>query len=162
MAEIVVREMREEDIDGIMEIEHGSFAIPWTKQDLIGELSNTAARYFVLLEDGVVSAYAGTWLIIDEGHITNIAVHPDKRGKGYGTKVTSAMMQAAVDVGVQYMTLEVRVSNEPALALYKKLGFKKAGVRKKYYEDNGEDAYIMVNDRLQQSIDRANGKKPVY
>ena len=92
MAEIVVREMREEDIDGIMEIEHGSFAIPWTKQDLIGELSNTAARYFVLLEDGVVSAYAGTWLIIDEGHITTIAVHPDKRGKGYGTKVTSAMM----------------------------------------------------------------------
>ena len=162
MAEIVVREMREEDIDGIMEIEHDSFAIPWTKQDLIGELSNTAARYFVLLEDGVVSAYAGTWLIIDEGHITNIAVHPDKRGKGYGTKVTSAMMQAAVDVGVQYMTLEVRVSNEPALALYKKLGFKKAGVRKKYYEDNGEDAYNMVNDRLQQSIDRANGKKPVY
>ena len=71
------------------------------------------------------------------------------------------MMQAAVDVGVQYMTLEVRVSNEPALALYKKLGFKKAGVRKKYYEDNGEDAYIMVNDRLRQSIDRANGKKPV-
>ena len=116
----------------------------------------------MLLEDGVVSAYAGTWLIIDEGHITNIAVHPDKRGKGYGTNVTSAMMQAAVDVGVQYMTLEVRVSNEPALALYKKLGFKKAGVRKKYYEDNGEDAYIMVNDRLQQSIDRANGKKPVY
>lgn len=162
MAEIVVREMREEDIDGIMEIERDSFAIPWTKQDLIGELSNKAARYFVLLEDGVVSAYAGTWLIIDEGHITNIAVHPDKRGKGYGTKVTSAMMQAAVDVGVQYMTLEVRVSNEPALALYKKLGFKKAGVRKKYYEDNGEDAYIMVNDRLQQSIDRANGKKPVY
>ena len=96
MAEIVVREMREEDIDGIMEIEHDSFAIPWTKQDLIGELSNTAARYFVLLEDGVVSAYAGTWLIIDEGHITNIAVHPDKRGKGYGTKVTSAMMRRSL------------------------------------------------------------------
>ena len=113
-----------------------------------------------MVEDAL--RHAGTWLIIDEGHITNIAVHPDKRGKGYGTKVTSAMMQAAVDVGVQYMTLEVRVSNEPALALYKKLGFKKAGVRKKYYEDNGEDAYIMVNDRLQQSIDRANGKKPVY
>lgn len=156
MPEVIVREMRREDIDGIMEIEHGSFAIPWTRDDLIGELSNTAARYFVVVEDGKVVAYAGTWLIIDEGHITNVAVHPDRRGLGYGTMVMSAMMQAAVDVGVQYMTLEVRVSNEPALALYKKLGFKKAGLRKKYYEDNGEDAHIMVNDRLQQSIDRAD------
>ena len=155
MPEVTVRPMRLEDIDGVMEIEHGSFAVPWTRQDLVGELSNTAARYFVVIEDGAVAAYAGTWLIIDEGHITNVAVHPQKRGRGYGAMVLSAMMQAAVDVGVTYMTLEVRVSNEPALGLYKKLGFKKAGLRKKYYEDNGEDAHIMVNDRLQQSIDRA-------
>ncbi|MGN1250434.1 MAG: ribosomal protein S18-alanine N-acetyltransferase, partial [Candidatus Spyradocola sp.] len=97
----------------------------------------------------------GTWFVIDEGHITNIAVAPECRGKGYGTRVMAAMMQNAVDLGVTYMTLEVRVGNVPALALYKKMGFKKAGVRKKYYEDNGEDAYIMVNDRLQLSIDRA-------
>lgn len=141
--EIAVREMRLEDIDGIMEIEHGSFATPWTKQDLIGELSNTAARYFVALEGEKVVAYAGTWLIIDEGHITNVAVHPDWRGRGCGTRVLYALIQAAIDVGVQYMTLEVRVSNEPALALYKNFGFKKAGLRKKYYEDNGEDAHIM-------------------
>ncbi len=155
MPEVMVRPMCLEDIDGVMEIEHGSFAVPWTRQDLVGELSNTAARYFVVIEDGMVAAYAGTWLIIDEGHITNVAVHPQRRGRGYGALVLSALMQAAVDVGVTYMTLEVRVSNEPALGLYKKLGFKKAGLRKKYYEDNGEDAHIMVNDRLQQSIDRA-------
>ena len=82
-------------------------------------------------------------------------MHPDKRGLGYGKRVMAHMMQCAVELGVVYMTLEVRVGNEPALGLYKKMGFKKAGVRKKYYEDNGEDAYIMVNDRLQQSIDRA-------
>ena len=158
--EIAVREMRLEDIDGIMEIEHGSFATPWTKQDLIGELSNTAARYFVALEGEKVVAYAGTWLIIDAGHITNVAVPPDWRGRGCGTRVLSALIQAAIDVGVQYMTLEVRVSNEPALALYKNFGFKKAGLRKKYYEDNGEDAHIMVNDRLPQGLERVRKAHP--
>lgn len=155
MAQVTVREMREQDLDRIMEIEHGCFAIPWTRQDLVGELANTAARYYVVLEDDVVAAYAGTWLIIDEGHITNIAVHPGMQGKGYGTLALKHMMQQAIDVGVIYMTLEVRVSNQPALALYKKLGFKKAGVRKKYYEDNGEDAHIMINDRLQLSLERS-------
>lgn len=154
MPEVIARAMRLEDLDAVMEIEHGSFAIPWTREDLEGELSNRVARYVVVTEDGVVVAYAGTWLIIDEGHITNVAVHPDKRGKGYGTAVLSALMREAVEAGVFYMTLEVRVGNQPALALYQKLGFKKAGLRKKYYEDNGEDARIMVNDRLQQSLDR--------
>ena len=149
--EIAVREMRLEDIDGIMEIEHGSFATPWTKQDLIGELSNTAARYFLAMEGENVVAYAGTWLIIDEGHITNVAVHPDWRGRGCGTRVLYALIQAAIDVGVQYMTLEVRVSN---------FGFKKAGLRKKYYEDNGEDAHIMVNDRLPQGLERVRKAHP--
>ena len=71
-----------------------------------------------------------------------------------------ALIQAAIDVGVQYMTLEVRVSNEPALALYKNFGFKKAGLRKKYYEDNGEDAHIMVNDRLPQGLERVRKAHP--
>ena len=98
MAEIVVREMREEDIDGIMEIEHDSFAIPWTKQDLIGELSNTAARYFVLLEDGVVSAYAGTWLIIDEAqNLTPRQVKGIITRVGKGTKVVLLGDTAQID-----------------------------------------------------------------
>ena len=98
MAEIMVREMREEDIDGIMEIEHGSFAIPWTKQDLIGELSNTAARYFVLLEDGVVSAYAGTWLIIDEAqNLTPRQVKGIVTRVGKGTKVVLLGDPAQID-----------------------------------------------------------------
>ena len=155
MPEILTRPMRPDDLDRVMEIELQTFAIPWTRADMEGELNNRAARYHVLTEDGAVMAYAGTWFVIDEGHIINIAVAPECRGKGYGTRVMAAMMQNAVDLGVTYMTLEVRVGNVPALALYKKLGFKKAGVRKKYYEDNGEDAYIMVNDRLQLSIDRA-------
>ena len=98
MAEIVGREMREEDIDGIMEIEHGSFAIPWTKQDLIGELSNTAARSFVLLEDGVVSAYAGTWLIIDEAqNLTPRQVKGIITRVGKGTKVVLLGDPAQID-----------------------------------------------------------------
>ena len=87
-------------------------------------------------------------------------MHPDWRGRGCGTRVLYALIQAAIDVGVQYMTLEVRVSNEPALALYKNFGFKKAGLRKKYYEDNGEDAHIMVNDRLPQGLERVRKAHP--
>lgn len=71
-----------------------------------------------------------------------------------------ALIQAAIDVGVQYMTLEVRVSNEPALALYKNFGFKKAGLRKKYYEDNGEDAHIMVNDRCPRAWSASARRTP--
>ena len=130
--EIAVRETRLEDIDGIMEIEHGSFATPWTKQDQIGELSNTAARYFVALEGEKVVAYAGHM-----AHHRRRAHHERRGAPGLarpgacGTRVLYALIQAAIDVGVQYMTLEVRVSNEPALALYKNFGFKKAGLRKK-------------------------------
>ena len=89
MPEILTRPMRPDDLDRVMEIEHQAFAIPWTRADMEGELNNRAARYHVLTEDGAVMAYAGTWFVIDEGHITNIAVAPECRGKGYGTRVMS-------------------------------------------------------------------------
>ena len=120
--EIAVREMRLEDIDGIMEIEHGSFATPWTKQDLIGELSNTAARYFVALEGEKVVAYAGTWLIIDEGHITNVAVHPDWRGRGCGTRVLYALIQADGSDDVK-----VETEKEPAFD-FRPVGYGKQNI----------------------------------
>ena len=164
MADITLRRMTLADAPAVHAIEAATFAIPWSLQSFEEEMTcNACARYLVAqTPTGDIIGFAGVWVVIDEGHITNIAVRKDYRGQGIGRLLTAGLMQYAANMGVQYMTLEVRVSNEPALALYKKLGFKKAGVRKKYYEDNGEDAYIMVNDRLQQSIDRANGKKPVY
>jgi len=85
---------------------------------------------------------------MDEGHITNIAVHPDFRGKGYGERVTRALMQCASDNGMVWMTLEVRRSNLVAQALYRKVGFFDVGYRKRYYEDNREDALIMACENL--------------
>ena len=92
--------------------------------------------------------YAGAWVILDESHITNIAVLKDERGQGIGRQLTHGLLQYLSNLGAAYATLEVRKSNEVAQNLYKSLGFIKLGVRKRYYEDNGEDALIMVCDHM--------------
>ncbi len=148
MSEYRTRPMEYRDIDQILAIENSSFAIPWSREAMESELRNSAARYQVLEENGRVLAYAGAWVVIDEGHVTNVAVHPNARGRGLGKAVLRALIQELLALDVCYMTLEVRVSNLPAISLYKRLGFKKAGLRKGYYEDNREDAYIMVTDQL--------------
>lgn len=147
MAELVTRPMEYADIDQILAIEKSSFAVPWSREAMESELRNSAARYMVLVSGAEVFAYAGAWVVIDEGHVTNVAVRPDMRGKGCGKAVLRALIRELLSLDVRYMTLEVRISNTPAISLYKRLGFKKAGVRKGYYEDNREDAYIMVTDR---------------
>lgn len=145
MPEITTGLMTIDDVDQIHAIEEASFAVPWSRESFVKEVTeNVCARYVVLREDGVAVAYAGTWLVIDEGHITNIAVRPDRRGLGYGELVTRALMQLASDTGITWMTLEVRRSNMAAIQMYKKLGFIEVGYRKRYYADNGEDALVMV------------------
>lgn len=144
MSEITVGLMTEADVDAVHEIEELCFKTPWSKESFLREIQeNQCARYMVVREDGKAIAYAGVWFIIDEGHITNIAVHPDKRGMGYGEMVTREMIQLAADSGMVWMTLEVRRSNKVAQALYHKLGFIDVGYRKRYYE-NSEDALIMA------------------
>ena len=129
-------------------IEEACFKTPWSKASFYREVTeNACARYVVLREDGVAVAYAGVWFVLDEGHITNIAVHPDRRGRGYGEQVTRAMIQLAADSGMNWMTLEVRRSNVVAQNLYHKLGFIDVGYRKRYYE-NSEDALIMALEKL--------------
>ena len=98
--------------------------------------------------NGQVVGYAGAWIIIDESHITNIAVTEEERGRGIGRKLTEALMQYISNLGAAYATLEVRVSNERAQNLYRSLGFVSVGKRKRYYEDNGEDAYLMVCEHM--------------
>ena len=142
---IIYRRMTLEDVPQVHEIELKTFHTPWSYQSFVDEMTtNKCARYIVAEEDGKVLAYAGAWMIFDEGHITNIAVDEAVRGKGIGAGVTKALMQYAANLGVQYMTLEVRKSNIVAQNLYKKMGFIELGVRKRYYEDNGEDAYLYV------------------
>lgn len=144
-----LRRMVLDDVDAVYGIETASFHTPWSRQSFVDEMSqNVCARYMVAEENGEVLAYAGAWCAMEEGHITNIAVRLDRRGQGIGEAVTHALMQYCANLGVQYLTLEVRRSNLPAQKMYEKLGFIKLGVRKKYYEDNGEDAFLYVCDHL--------------
>jgi len=141
-----------QDVDAVHEIEKQSFAIPWSRDAFIQEVTeNRCARYLVAREDGVPVAYAGMWLVLDEAHVTNIAVREDRRGEGLGERVARALMQLAADTGVRYMTLEVRRGNLVAQGLYKKLGFVEVGFRKRYYADNNEDALVMACEQLPEA-----------
>ena len=111
----LVRRMTLADVPQVHAIEERTFATPWSYQSFVDEMTtNKCARYLVAEEDGRVIAYAGAWLIFEEGHITNIAVDEPYRGRGVGTEVTRALMQYAANMGVQYLTLEVRQLRETA------------------------------------------------
>lgn len=150
MAECLLERMTLLDVPEVAQLEAAVFAQPWSEKDFVFEMTNNpVARYLVAKgEDGELLGFAGAHLIFEEGHITNVVVHPQKRGRGIGRKLMQALMQYAANLGCQYLTLEVRQSNEPAIKLYQSMGFMKVSVRKKYYQDNGEDALLMVCDRL--------------
>ena len=140
----VVRPMLISDLEAILEIERASFSTPWSLEAFKAELKdNEYARYLCLEFDGQVIGYMGLWFILDEGHITNIAIKPNYRGQHWGEFLMRSVMDKMVEQGMERMTLEVRVSNSAAQSLYKRLGFATAGVRKGYYADTGEDAMIM-------------------
>lgn len=139
-----IREMTINDITQVLEIESLCFPVPWSKEAFEMEIEkNKFARYMVLELDNRVIGYGGMWMIIDECHITNIALHPDYRGRGYGNKMVEALINKAFEEGISRMTLEVRKSNLVAQRLYEKYGFISRGIRPKYYQDNDEDALIM-------------------
>lgn len=149
MDDVIIRRMTLGDVPAVAAIEQACFAAPWTLAMFESELThNKVARYLVTERAGRVCGFAGVHIILDEGHITNIALLPEYRGKGLGKRLTLALMQYAANLGVGYLTLEVRCSNENAIALYRTLQFHKVNIRKRYYEDNGEDAWLMVCDRL--------------
>lgn len=151
MSGISIGLMTAADVDAVHAIEEMSIKPPWSKEALMRDVTeNPCARYVVVRKDGVAIAYAGVWFVLDEGHVMNIAVHPDERGKGYGEQVSRALIQLAADSGMNWMTLEVRRSNKAAQALYHKLGFIDVGYRKRYYE-NSEDALIMALEHLPEA-----------
>ncbi|MFZ5591519.1 MAG: ribosomal protein S18-alanine N-acetyltransferase [Bacillota bacterium] len=136
--------MEIDHLEQVLEIERLSFPIPWSRQAFEFELTrNDFAFYLVLMDADRVVGYAGMWVVIDEGHITNVAVHPDWRGRGLGRRLLQELIRQAKQKGVLRMTLEVRQSNQVARRLYSTLGFVEGGRRRKYYSDNNEDAIIM-------------------
>lgn len=145
--DLLIREAEEKDIQIMAELDKLCFAAPWSLASFEQEIkSNNLAFYIVAEIDGILVGYAGLWTIVDEGHITNVAVHPDYRRRNIGEALVSVLIEATNDAGVLSYTLEVRPSNHAAISLYKKLGFKEGGFRKNYYEDNNEDALIMWLD----------------
>ena len=148
-AEIVIRTMTSLDVDGVMTVEHDSFLTPWSRSSFEEELAeNLLARYIVATENGVVVGYAGTWLVINEAHVTNVAVSSQRRQNGIGRLLMESLMELARENGMESMTLEVRVSNEAARNLYRQLGFVEAGIRKNYYSETKEDALILWREKL--------------
>jgi [ribosomal protein S18]-alanine N-acetyltransferase len=141
---LTFRRMNVEDIDQVLEVEHQSFTLPWSREAFFNELTvNQYAVYIVIEDNGKIVGYCGSWIVIDESHITNIAILPEYRGKKLGEALLCKMIEISISKGAIRMTLEVRVSNVVAISLYEKLGFQKGGIRKRYYTDNYEDAYIM-------------------
>ncbi|UOF92198.1 ribosomal protein S18-alanine N-acetyltransferase [Fodinisporobacter ferrooxydans] len=144
---VTFRKMKFEDIDQILEIEREAFLTPWTRAAFEGELKdNHFAQYYVAVAGQKVAGYCGMWVILDEAHITNIAIRANYRGKKIGEALLRFMMAMGGVHGAKRITLEVRVSNSVARQLYYKLGFEDSGIRKGYYTDNNEDALIMWAD----------------
>ena len=144
MKKVEIDNLTREYIDDIMVVENLSFSVPWSKGAFLEEIENNKfARYIVAKVDGKAVGYAGMWKVIDEGHITNIAVHPEFRHAGIGSLLMENLIGIARKEGITSMTLEVRKSNIAAQRLYFKYGFTIGGLRKGYYSDNGEDALIL-------------------
>jgi len=148
---VSLESMRMEDIPRVLEIEQESFRTPWPREAYTHELTeNRLAAYIVARADGEIVGYAGMWIILDEAHVTTIAVDPAYRGQHIGERLLVGLIDAALSRDARWMTLEVRKSNATAQALYKKYGFREIGVRKGYYSDNREDAIVMWSGNLQE------------
>lgn len=146
---IDIKAMELADLEEILTIENVSFPTPWSRSAFIAELfDNARACYLTARVGHRIAGYVGAWLVVDEGHITNIAVHPDFRRRGIGEKLLRAIIDCCKSRGAKRMTLEVRVSNVNAQKLYEKVGFAGAGLRRRYYRDNNEDALIMWKEVL--------------
>ncbi|MGI6085131.1 MAG: ribosomal protein S18-alanine N-acetyltransferase [Acetivibrionales bacterium] len=139
----VIRSMEMKDLDQVIEVEKSCFNIPWTRRMFEDELFNLNTYYFVIEVNDKITGYSGFWRILDEAHITNVAIHNEYRRLGYGKALIAALLSKVKELGIKAVTLEVRVSNLAAIALYESFGFVSSGVRRGYYSDNNEDALIM-------------------
>lgn len=137
-----ISEMKESDIPDLVELDKTAFPRPWNHNMFHSELHNGYGHYWVIRTEGKITCYGGFWIIAEECHITNIAVHEDYRHMGQGRAMLEHLIKMAKLYGAHGITLEVRPSNANALSLYRSHGFVQEGLRKRYYED-GEDAYIM-------------------
>jgi len=150
---INIRKMTKHDIDGVIAIEILAFKMPWPRSAFEEELGNNELAFYLVLTDennklAPIIGYVGMWKIIDEAHVTNVAIAPKYQNQGWGSILLAELIWQAKEMGADKMTLEVRESNNAARHLYEKFNFKVEGVRKGYYSDTNENALIMWKDPL--------------
>ena len=139
--------MNADHLDEVAELERICFSTPWSRNMLAEELDNLLSAFLVALDDsGKVVGYAGVQVILDEGYITNVAVRPECRRQGIAGKLLQVFLDFAKANHLAFLTLEVRPSNTPAVALYEKNGFKEVGRRPNYYDDPKEDALLLTRE----------------
>ena len=135
--------MNESHVAQVAELEKICFSDPWSENSVASELKNPLSCWLVAEEDSAVAGYIGSQTVVDESDMMNVAVHPDHRRKGVAEKLVMELVEALKKRDSRCLTLEVRASNEPAKALYEKLGFTQVGLRKNYYRNPREDALIL-------------------
>lgn len=140
---IETRQLCEDDLDRICEMEERSFSMPWKREDFKDLLEHDESVYMVILLDGFIIGAAGYTFNGFEGYINNVVIDEDFRGKGYSKVLMESLLDHGRKEGINEYTLEVRVSNTPAVKLYESLGFVSEGVRKNFYERPVEDAFVM-------------------
>jgi ribosomal-protein-alanine N-acetyltransferase len=163
MFKVKIKPMKKTDIDEVIALEARAYGEHhWSKDSFLSELSNELAKYFsVFNENDELIAYAGCWQILEEAHLTNIAVSPEYRRKSIGEVLLKTIIDECYKNMVKFITLEVRVGNLPAIALYEKYGFKSLGTRKGYYQDNNEDALIMWTENIFYDKFKTNYEKNI-
>lgn len=150
LSEIYITKMVKNDIEQVAKLAEQAYGEHhWSKASFYDELSNNLAYYFCAKnKNNELLGYIGYWQIIDEAHITTVAVKKEYQRNSIGEALVTSVIDTCLKSMVKYLTLEVRISNEPAINLYKKYGFQSLGVRKCYYQDNNEDALIMWTENI--------------
>ena len=140
---MIIREMRKEDVPAIAELEKICFSDPWSENSIASELHNPLSYWLVAEDKGGVAGYVGSQAVLDSADMMNIAVSPEFRRCGIGEKLINSLILHLRKENIRMLLLEVRISNEPAIALYTKLGFEQVGRRPRYYHNPREDALIL-------------------
>jgi ribosomal-protein-alanine N-acetyltransferase len=138
--------LQEKYLNDIMAVEVEAYPEPWTLRMFQDEIRSDRSHFYIALLEDEVAAYGGFWLVLDEAHITSVAVRDIYRGRGYGRQLVNFLLDSAIECGAVRATLEVRVSNLRARNLYVSLGFRPVGLRKGYYPKNNEDAIVMLKE----------------